>query len=159
MILVLLGTQDKSFERLLKQVEKLKKENIIKEEIIVQAGYTKYESNCMNVFDFVSNDELNNFIKAASLIITHGGVGSILDGLRKKKTMIVAPRLKEYKEHTNNHQLQIIKRFADMEYILPLTNFNKLEKTLDKAKSFKPKKYKGNNDKILNLIEDFIDNL
>ncbi len=159
MILVLLGTQDKSFERLIKQIEKLKKENIIQEEVIVQAGYTKYKSEYLKIFDFVSNEELNKLVKEASLIITHGGVGSILDGLRKQKTMIVAPRLKQYKEHTNDHQLQIIEKFAEMDYILPLITFTKLKKTLEKAKNFKPKTYKGNNDKMINLIENYIDKL
>ena len=40
MIFVLLGTQDNSFERLLKELDKLKKNKIIKEKIIVQAGHT-----------------------------------------------------------------------------------------------------------------------
>ena len=43
MIFVTLGTQDKSFDRLLKAIDKLD----LDEEIIVQAGSTKYESSKM----------------------------------------------------------------------------------------------------------------
>ena len=48
MILVTLGTQDKSFERLLK-IDELIDKQVIKEEVIVQAGHTKYESNNMEI--------------------------------------------------------------------------------------------------------------
>ena len=44
MILVTLGTQDKGFERLLKQVDEEIKKGNIREKVVVQAGYTKYES-------------------------------------------------------------------------------------------------------------------
>ena len=40
MILVLLGTQKNSFNRLLEEIEKCIDNNIIKEEVVVQAGYT-----------------------------------------------------------------------------------------------------------------------
>ncbi len=159
MILVLLGTQDKSFVRLLKAVEQLVIDKKIKEKVIVQAGYTKYESKHIEIFDFVSSDEVKQYVEEASIIITHGGVGSILDGISKGKKMIVAPRLKEYKEHTNDHQLQIIKRFADMNYIIPLLEFDKLDLKIEETKKFKPKKYKGSNKKMISLIENYIDNL
>ena len=44
MILVTLGTQDKNFTRLLDAVQKQIDNGNIKEEVIVQAGCTKYDS-------------------------------------------------------------------------------------------------------------------
>ena len=44
MILITLGTQDKSFERLLKAVDKEIENGNIKEKVIAQIGTTKYES-------------------------------------------------------------------------------------------------------------------
>ena len=44
MILVMLGTQNNSFHRLLEEVEKNIENGIIQEDVIVQAGYTKYKS-------------------------------------------------------------------------------------------------------------------
>ena len=58
MILVTLGTQDNSFERLLKEIEHLIETGIIQEKVIVQAGNTKFESNKMKIIDFVSQKEL-----------------------------------------------------------------------------------------------------
>ena len=51
MILVLLGTQNNSFHRLLEEVEKNIKDKTINEEVIVQAGYTKYKTHRMRVID------------------------------------------------------------------------------------------------------------
>ena len=57
MILVTLGTQDKSFERLLKAIDKEIKKGNIKDKVLVQAGYTKYKSENMEIFESVSSDK------------------------------------------------------------------------------------------------------
>ena len=51
MIFVTLGTQDKSFERLLKAIDKEIEKGTIKDKVVVQAGYTKYESKNMEIFE------------------------------------------------------------------------------------------------------------
>ena len=42
MILVMLGTQNNSFHRLLEKIDQLVEDGKINGEVIVQAGYTKY---------------------------------------------------------------------------------------------------------------------
>ena len=141
MILVTLGTQDKTFVRLLEAIQKQIDVGNIKEEIIVQAGYTKFKSKDMKIFELISMDEFDNLIKKCDLLITHGGVGSIITGLKNNKKVIAAARLEKYGEHTNNHQLQIIENFTKAGYILPLDDFDKLDEVLKNVKSFEPKKY------------------
>ena len=63
MILVLLGTQDKQFDRLLKEVSDLKEQGKIKEEVVAQIGCSKFRSKYIKAFDFVSKDEINDLIK------------------------------------------------------------------------------------------------
>ena len=157
MILVTLGTQDKGFERLLKQVDEEIKKGNIKEKVVVQAGYTKYESPNMEIFDLIPTDEFDNLVSKARLIITHAGAGSILSAVKKGKVVIAAPRLKKYGEHTNDHQLQIAKEFADAGYILELRDFHKLDKLLEKSKTFKPKKFVSNTPNMVKLVSDYIE--
>ena len=159
MILVTLGTQDKSFVRLVKEIDRLKEKNIIKDKVVVQLGYTKYESNNLETFDLIEADKLNELTKQADLIITHGGVGSILSGLKYNKKVIAIPRLAEYKEHTNDHQKQIVDEFYNTGYILKCDNPKDLEKVLKEVTSFKPNKYKSNTENMVKLIEDFIDKI
>ena len=118
MILVTLGTQDKSFKRLLEAIDRQVELGNIKDKIVVQAGCTKYESKNMEIFDLIPMEKFDDLIKSCDLLITHGGVGSIITGLKNDKKVIAAARLEKYKEHTNDHQLQIIENFSNDGYIL-----------------------------------------
>lgn len=159
MILVTLGTQDKKFTRLLDSIQKLINEKKIKDKVVVQAGYTKdYKSNDMEIFDLIPIDEFDKLIEKCDVLITHGGVGSIITGLKNNKKVIAAARLKQYGEHTNDHQLQIIENFANEGYLLALNNFDELEIILKNIKKFKPKKYKSNTNKFIKLIQHEIEN-
>lgn len=157
MILVTLGTQDKSFTRLLKAVEEEIKKGTITEKVIVQAGYTKYKSEVMEIFELIPKDKFESLLGEASLVITHGGVGNILTALEKGKVIIAAPRLAKYKEHTNDHQKEIIDEFEKRGYILALKDFTKLEKLLAKSKTFTPRKYESNKEHFQKLIASYIE--
>lgn len=158
MILVTLGTQDKKFYRLLDTIETQINNGNIKDEVIVQAGCScDYKSKKMKIFDLISMDELDKLVEQCDFLITHGGVGSIISGLKKNKKIIAVARLKKYGEHTNDHQLQIIENFSKEGYILSLQDFNQLPKKLIELKKFKPKKYKSNNKKFINIIKKEID--
>jgi len=158
MIFVTVGTQDKSFKRLLEAIQKQIDLGNIKEKVIVQSGYTKFESNEMEIFNLVSMKDFNEYIQKCDLLITHGGVGAIIDGLKKNKKIIAAARLKEYGEHTNDHQLQIVESFSKDGYILELSDFDKLDVVLKKAKTFTPRKFEPNNGEIVQKIKEYIDN-
>lgn len=157
MILVTLGTQDKEFTRLLKAIDREIKNGVITDKVVVQAGCTKYESENMEMFDLIPANEFDEYIKKADLIITHGGAGSILTGVKNNKKIIAAARLAKYKEHTNDHQRQIIKEFSEQGYILELKDFNKLGKLIQKSKSFKPKKFTSNTKNMIKLVSDYIE--
>ncbi len=159
MILVMLGTQNNSFHRLLEEIDKLINNGVIKEKVIVQAGYTKYKSKNMEIFSLISQDELEKYQIQANLIITHGGVGSIIGSLKLGKKVIAVPRLHKYGEHVNDHQKQIIENFSENGYIIGIEDVSELEKAIEKVKTFEPKKYIANNEKMLSIIENFIDNL
>lgn len=157
MILVTLGTQDKPFTRLLRAIDKEIKNGNIKDKVIVQAGNTKYESNNMEIFDFKSNDELKDLISECDLLITHGGVGTILEAIQRNKKIIAVARLKRYKEHVNDHQKQIIEAFKNDGYLLELNNMTDLIDVIKKSKTFKQKKYVSNTNNMVELIENYID--
>ena len=158
MILVTLGTQDKEFKRLLDAIQREIDKGTIKDKVIVQAGCTKYKSKDMEILDLIPYDKFDEYIKKCDLLITHGGVGSIITGLTNNKKVIAAPRLAKYKEHTNDHQIQIIENFKESGFILALDDFDKLSEILEKAKTFKPKKYKSNTKNMIKLVKEYIDN-
>ncbi len=158
MIFVSLGTQDKSFTRLLKAIDKNINEGNIKDKVVVQAGCTKYKSDKMEIHDLMSMEEFANYIEKCDLLITHGGVGTILDGLKHQKKILAFPRLREYAEHVNNHQQEIIKEFYENGYILT-GDIKDLSSLLKQLEDFTPKKYKSNNYKFNKIISNYIDNI
>ena len=158
MIFVVLGTQDKIFERLLKAIDEQIEMKNIKEKVIVQAGSTKYKSKNMKILDLIPIKDFNSYIKKSKYIISHGGVGTILDAIKIKKKVIVVPRLKEYGEHQNNHQIEITDEFAKGGYIIPCKDQNNLCSAIEKIEKFKPKEYVGDNTKMINVITNYIDN-
>ncbi len=159
MILVTLGTQDKPFKRLLLAIQKEIDNGNIKDEVVVQAGCTKFESKQMKIFDLIPTDEFSKLVEKCDILITHGGVGSIITGLKNNKKVIGAARLKKFGEHTNDHQLQILENFDQEKYIIYLRELDKLNEALKKAKSFKPRKYTSNTHSMIDLLVDYIDNI
>ena len=151
MILVTLGTQKEQFTRLLDYIEKAN----INEEIIVQAGHTQYESNKMKILDFITYNEMEQYINDANVIITHAGTGSVLTPLKKGKKIIVCARQKKYGEHIDDHQLELVEVFKDGGYVLELNETNSLNELLKEIKKFKPVKYVSNTKKFTEkLLEE-----
>lgn len=161
MVLVLLGTQNNSFYRLLEEIEKNVENGNIKEEVIIQAGYTKFEPRTkkqeIKVFNTIPKKELDDLIEKADIVISHGGVGSMITANQKGKKVIAVPRYKKYHEHVNDHQVETIDIFAKRGYVIPLRNVEDLEQALMQVKSFEPVIYqKDESSNIIEIIEKFI---
>lgn len=81
MIFVTLGTHELGFKRMLEYLEKMD----IKEEVFIQSGNTEFKSEKYKITQFLSPSEFEECIEKSDLIITHGGVGSILTALKRKR--------------------------------------------------------------------------
>lgn len=158
MIVILLGTQNYSFHRLLQEVQRCIDAGIINQEVVVQAGSTKFSSKQMKLFTLIQQDKLTELMKEADIIITHGGVGSIVNGVKLHKKVIAVPRLQKYGEVTNDHQIQIIETFSKEGFIIGLHDVSELENALKNIEFFEPKTLKSNTQNIMNIISEFINN-
>lgn len=156
MILVLLGTHELQFHRLLEEVEKCIDMGIISEEVIVQAGNTKFKTDKMEILDYLSYNQLDDLIKNAQFIICHGGTGSIISSVRNRKKVIVVPRLKKYNEHNDDHQMEIIKILKEKGYIEVCLENDCLGEVISRIDEFTPIPYSDNNALMINTIKDFI---
>ena len=110
MIFITLGSQKFQFNRLLKAVDELN----LKEEIFAQIGYSDYIPKNFKYKRFMDRNEFSSYINKSDVIITHGGTGAIMGALKKGKKVIAVPRLSEYGEHVDDHQLQIIEEFKEL---------------------------------------------
>ncbi len=157
MIFVTLGTNDKSFGRLLDSVEKAAADGLLSGEILVQSGYTKYESSRMKVVESMNRQEFEEAVAKADLVITHGGVGSIMTALQHGKTILAAARLAAYGEHVNDHQIQLLESFDRDGYLIYMKDLSDLAPYLERAKTFTPRQYVSNTAAMVSFLEDWIE--
>lgn len=155
MIFVTLGTFEMSFKRLLEGIEKLD----IDDEIIIQSGYTEFNSSKYKVVKFLEKKEFNYYMDNADIIICHGGVGSIIDALKRKKKVIAIPRLEKYNEHVDNHQLEIVEKLSNKNYILGCMNIDEIQSKLEVINEIKFNEYKLEEKRLYNFIKSYLDNL
>ena len=151
------GTQDKRFDRLMQAI--LQADFTKDNEVYVQTGYTKGMFAGIQYQEYYKEEELVNQIQEADLIISHAGVGSIVMALKEHKKVLVVPRLGKYKEQNNDHQLQIMERFAQAGYILPVVDEHDLDAAVQKAEVWQPKEYVSNKEGVIATIRDFISNI
>jgi UDP-N-acetylglucosamine transferase subunit ALG13 len=102
MIFVTVGTQ-LPFDRLLKLIEE--SYDSINEEILAQAGHSSIKANNFTINSTFSREEFESIFSKADIIISHAGMGTILTALKYNKKLIIFPRLSQYKEHRNDHQI------------------------------------------------------
>lgn len=155
MILVTVGTPSNDFSRLIKKIDELVENKRIKDNVIVQRGYTNYKPKNCRWFNFTSPEKIENLCKKSKICITHGGVGSIIISLKYKKPTIVVPRLKKFNEHVDDHQTQIVKELEKQKKVIAVYDINDLEKSIKKAIRWRTH-ILHEKSKILNLIKNFI---
>ena len=156
MILVTVGSQKFQFNRLLQEIDKLIEEKVIKEKVFAQIGVSDYIPKNYEYKDFLTQDEFNKKIDECDTLITHAGTGVIVNALKKEKKVIAVPRLAKYGEHVDDHQIQLIDEFKELNFIEPAYEVSDIKECLKNINKKKYNKYVSNTDKIIESIEEFI---
>lgn len=159
MIFITLGSQKFQFDRLLKAVDELIEREIIREEVFAQIGYSTYVPKHYKYEAFLDREAFLAMEGKADIVITHGGTGAIIGAVKQGKKVIAVPRLSKYKEHVDDHQLQIIKQFDEMNLICNCMNCDELECAIKEVKVKKYNSYTSNTHSILASIEKFIEGI
>ena len=159
MILVLLGTFVTPFERPLIEIEKLCEAGTIAEEVIVQSGHTIMTSQYMVMRPFIDPKELTELCREARIVISHAGAASLIGAIQLQKKVIAIARLSKYGEHVDDHQLEILEKFATLNYFLPWRENVALDSLLNEVDDFTPAAFVSNKPRIMNYLADYIDSL
>ncbi len=105
MIFVTVGTHEQPFDRLISAIDALKGEGIIREDVIIQTGYSTYEPKHCTFSKLLPYSDMVKNVADARIVITHGGPSSFIMPLQIGKIPVVVPRQEKYGEHINDHQL------------------------------------------------------
>ncbi len=163
MIFVTVGTHEQPFDRLLKYIDQMIEKGIIKEEVVVQKGYTDYEPQNYKAKKLISYDEMRLNIENARIVVTHGGPASFIAPLSMGKIPIVVPRKKEFNEHVNNHQLDFSREVEKrMKNIIVVENEDEMFEAIlnydEKVKKMNKVNF-SNNEKFCLEITNIVNNL
>ncbi|MCI8544544.1 MAG: beta(1,3)galactosyltransferase EpsH [Lachnospiraceae bacterium] len=159
MIFVTVGSQKFQFNRLLEAIDSLCAERRIEEEVFAQTGYSDYEPKHYTYRHFLNRQEFAQVTNRADIVITHGGTGSIIGAIKKGKKVIAIPRLAKYQEHVDDHQLQLLEQFAEMNLIQACLECDKLANAIDEARKKEFGSYISKQEAIIGSIERFIETL
>ena len=180
MIFVSLGTQDKPFNRIIDYVISLKEnlKELQSEKIIIQLGQTtllksdnERIKNLENIiiYDMLKPEKMKNIIKDSDIIITHAGVGTIMECLEMGKEIIVVPRKVENLEHVNNHQEEIAFEMEKKGFLTKVDTYEELENkismllkdkdTNEDNKNMNKKKYISNNEKFNDNLIKYLESI
>lgn len=101
MIFATCGSSPAPFERMMRALAALPPDDLH-----VQHGPAT-PPLCARTDEFVPFGRMVELIEAASVVVSHAGVGSIMCALRAGHVPIVFPRLKRYAETVDDHQAEL----------------------------------------------------
>ena len=136
-IFVTVGTHPQNFDRLIKEMDAIASKNK-QLEVFGQIGYSNYKPKNFDFVKLINAQEYAKKVEEAEIIVSHGGAGAIIHAMKYKKKLIVVPRLEEFNEHTNDHQLDLAELLETHNKAFAVSEINELEATIKKISSFKP---------------------
>lgn len=156
MVFVTLGSQKFQFDRLLRKIDDLIDQKVITEEVYAQIGASTYEPRNYAYTRFLDRQKFADTMERCSKVITHGGTGVIIGAVKKGKKVIAIPRLSAYGEHVDDHQLQLLHQFDDLQIICACYDLEQLGDMYAGLEQCEFKKYVSNTDVIVNSIDSFL---
>lgn len=159
MVFVTMGSQKFQFDRLLRAVDELVGSGGIPEPVFAQVGACTYEPTNIEWAAFIDRDEFKGRMAAADVVITHGGTGAIIGAVKAGKKVVAVPRLACYGEHVDDHQVEIVRQFADMGLIEPCIDVADLGPAYANAKRSSYRTYVSNTDVFVADLRDYLESI
>jgi UDP-N-acetylglucosamine transferase subunit ALG13 len=107
MIVVTIGTNEQPFDRLIRAARSLERDDLL-----VQYGSSREAHGRGEWVEFLTFDELSDKARAASAVVCHAGVGSIMMARRCGHRPIVMARRHHLGEAVDDHQVTLGERLA-----------------------------------------------
>ena len=155
-IFVTLGSQKFQFNRLLQALDDLMEQQTGSDSVFAQTGYSDYQPKHYPFRQFLYREEYAAEMGRADIVITHGGTGAIIGAVKQEKKVIAVPRLAKYGEHVDDHQLQLVEQFRELNLICECQDCQKLGEALETVKRTQYNRYESNTQTIIRSIEEFL---
>lgn len=156
MIFVTLGSQKFQFNRLLEKIDALVENGTITEPVFAQTGASDYVPRHYAFQPFLDRETFAEHMSRCDTVITHGGTGAIIGAVKQGKKVIAVPRLAKYGEHVDDHQLQLIGQFCDLDLICACNDVEELETALADSRERQFAAYVSNTEAVIQSISAYI---
>jgi UDP-N-acetylglucosamine transferase subunit ALG13 len=129
------------FDRLIEEMDKIAASG--KHEIFAQTGESTYTPVNFSYKDFLDYSEMISRIKWADVVVSHAGVGTVIDLMSGGKPFLLVPRLSRRKEAIDDHQLELCKYLHKEFGITYLTDESRIASSLKSAKATSKRRQKS----------------
>lgn len=158
MIFLTVGTQF-PFDRLVKSVDEIIGQSGVEEEVFAQISDSSYRPQNFEAVSSLNKHLFDKYIREASGIISHAGVGTITVALEAGKPLLVMPRLKRYGEVVSDHQVSLAKRFELLGHVLVAYEAEELPEKIKQLRTFIPRKRRAQPQVVMERIVHFLNEL
>ena len=136
MIFVTVGAQ-MPFDRLIRAVDTWATSRA-RVDIFAQIGPSDFRPKSIGSERFIDPQEFRKRVEAASGIVAHAGMGTILTALEYGKPIIVMPRRGDLRETRNDHQIATATHLSEQGRIIVAFDERELIKKLDQFETSQP---------------------
>jgi UDP-N-acetylglucosamine transferase subunit ALG13 len=159
LVFVSVGNATQNFRRLLETVDRLAGENLFGDEsVLLQVGNdpTFRALNCLQE-SFLPMEQFWQTVRQANLIICHGGAGMLLQVFQCGKTPVVMPRRRQFGEHIDDHQLELVKALAEEGRLIPAFSPIDLPEAIARARNCAAQAVVPRSSRMISLVAQAIE--
>ena len=161
MIFVTVGNSIKGveFHRLIQEMDGIARD--LNEDVVAQIGTIEDPPRHLRSFSYLNYVEILEYFKQASMIVGHGGVGTVIHALTYGKPLILVPRSKTYGEHIDDHQAELASKLRGREGIFVVDQMGQLRETILEVKHLVEERglqprFSPERNRLLSFLEDYL---
>ena len=144
------------FVRLITALNELVEKGLYEpEEIVMQASVFPIEPQFTH-YCYIPKEEFRRYMDEAEVIITHGGVNSIMAPMEQGKPFLIAPRMKKYGEHIDDHQLEISEMMEERYGVTVVKDMKLLPDAIRRAKTHQYKPWVSHTAELIKYIKSIL---
>jgi len=148
-IFVTVGTTD--FDALVRVADSLVPE--LHEEVVIQIGRGEYEPRNCRWFRFAPS--LEPYYERADLVVAHGGLGTIMEVLRRGGKLIGVANPDRY----DQHQEDLLSHLAEQGYLIWCRDLKSLAADLERGRAAVFERYSSPECRIHEVVAEFLDGI
>lgn len=154
MIFVTVGTLY-PFDRLLKAIDEFAQENN-NNDFFAQTGIQGYKPKNFGSVETLKKNEYDKYVHQSEAIISHAGMGTVFAAREAYKPLLVMPRLKQFNENINDHQVKTAQALEQKKILLAAYDTDQLKQKIPQLKSFKPSSSEQSAENLIDKLKEYI---